>query len=169
MKDTIIMVPTRSQSGQYELFGWGNRLASPSIVTENTITEGGETYKLLQTLPVETMVNNTPLVYVLKIEGLEDYIQENAPYLVNDVSGGSGGGAVTGAVMSVNTKKPDGDGNVSLTANDVSAMAASEKVVKTVNSTSPDGSGDVAVEAVGEAPSDGNGYVRKNNAWAQES
>ena len=139
MKDTIVMVPVRSQNGSYDEFGFGNRLVSPSIITENTITQGGETYKLLQTLPIETFANNMPLVYVLKIDGLEDYIAENAPYLVEDVNGGSTGGGSTDGVKTVNNKAPDASGNVTVTT------------------------------GVEEAPNDGGTYVRQSEGWVAES
>lgn len=103
MEDTIILVPISENGGSgYDPFAFGSRFVQPSIVMETQMTMGGETFKLLQTIPVETFLINMPLAYMMKVPGLSAYIAGRGTAAVDVVSAPAGDAAAVTKVEVVN-------------------------------------------------------------------
>lgn len=135
MEDTIIMVPiSENENSGYDAFAFGARFAQPSIVTEVNITQGGETFKLLQTIPVETFLINMPLAYKLTVRGLSEYMAMRPVADRNIVNASSGGGGTPGSVQDV--RVVGGDVNAVITNASVPvALAAGTQVGLTAGTT----------------------------------
>lgn len=87
MDDTIIMVMASTASaGAFDPFAWGNTLRSPSVVYEVSLTKDGGAKKHLQLQPFYEFVNNMPIVYKLKVDGLSEFLKSKAPQLTKTVA-----------------------------------------------------------------------------------
>lgn len=136
MEDTIILVPiSENENSGYDAFAFGARFAQPSIVTEVNITQGGETFKLLQTIPVETFLINMPLAYKLTVRGLSEYmamrpVADRKLVNANEIQGGGGGTGPVGTVdvNIVSQAAPLNVGDVALKAGSTVALAAGTTV-----------------------------------------
>lgn len=113
----IFLFPIDDNGGSYSPWSWGTRFAQPTLLSECNMGDGGSQIKLLQTLPVERMVVDMPVGYLVKVTGVSEWIKERQAALRETTGGGAGAGTMDVNLVGVQTTdvlKTDQQGDITI-------------------------------------------------------